>query len=105
MLGNYYSLRAEHEKAVKYFRQPTRYRNPEDKEKSLFKYAFETKMHYFDWMFMPGHEEDAEAFNNHMKEEEQVKLNRSWRGCDSTTVTLKSGIERMLMHYIPEVRA
>ncbi|KAH9075744.1 HIRA-interacting protein 5 [Lactarius deliciosus] len=28
----------------------------------------------------------------------------SCRGCDSSTVTLKGGIERMLMHYIPEVK-
>lgn len=34
----------------------------------------------------------------------RVKLKGSCRGCDSSTVTLKSGIERMLMHYIPEVR-
>ncbi|KAH7104529.1 scaffold protein Nfu/NifU N terminal-domain-containing protein [Auriculariales sp. MPI-PUGE-AT-0066] len=34
-----------------------------------------------------------------------VKLKGSCRGCDSSTVTLKSGIERMLMHYIPEVTA
>ncbi len=33
----------------------------------------------------------------------QVKLKGSCRGCSSSTVTLKSGIERMLMHYIPEV--
>ena len=29
---------------------------------------------------------------------------RSCRGCDSSTVTLKAGIERMLMHYVPEVQ-
>ncbi|KAI0696495.1 HIRA-interacting protein 5 [Cerioporus squamosus] len=34
----------------------------------------------------------------------QVKLKGSCRGCSSSTVTLKSGIERMLMHYIPEVK-
>ncbi|KAH9931262.1 HIRA-interacting protein 5 [Fomitopsis serialis] len=34
----------------------------------------------------------------------RVKLKGSCRGCDSSTVTLKSGIERMLMHYIPEVK-
>ncbi|KAH9947405.1 HIRA-interacting protein 5 [Amylocystis lapponica] len=34
----------------------------------------------------------------------QVKLKGSCRGCDSSTVTLKSGIERMMMHYIPEVK-
>lgn len=34
----------------------------------------------------------------------KVRLKGSCRGCDSSTVTLKSGIERMLMHYIPEVK-
>ncbi|KAK7468496.1 hypothetical protein VKT23_003002 [Stygiomarasmius scandens] len=34
----------------------------------------------------------------------KIKLKGSCRGCDSSTVTLKSGIERMLMHYIPEVK-
>lgn len=34
----------------------------------------------------------------------RVKLKGSCRGCDSSTVTLKSGIERMLMHYVPEVQ-
>ncbi|KAJ7630391.1 NifU-like protein c [Roridomyces roridus] len=34
----------------------------------------------------------------------RVKLKGSCRGCDSSAVTLKSGIERMLMHYIPEVK-
>ncbi|KAH8101617.1 HIRA-interacting protein 5 [Cristinia sonorae] len=34
----------------------------------------------------------------------QVKLKGSCRGCSSSSVTLKSGIERMLMHYIPEVK-
>ncbi|TFK30667.1 HIRA-interacting protein 5 [Coprinopsis marcescibilis] len=34
-----------------------------------------------------------------------VKLKGSCRGCSSSSVTLKSGIERMLMHYIPEVKA
>jgi len=34
----------------------------------------------------------------------RVKLKGSCRGCSSSTVTLKSGIERMLMHYIPEVK-
>lgn len=33
-----------------------------------------------------------------------VQLKGSCRGCSSSTVTLKSGIERMLMHYIPEVK-
>ncbi|KAF5392456.1 hypothetical protein D9757_002128 [Collybiopsis confluens] len=34
----------------------------------------------------------------------KIKLKGSCRGCDSSTVTLKSGIERMLVHYIPEVK-
>ncbi|KAF8525273.1 NifU-like protein c [Hysterangium stoloniferum] len=34
----------------------------------------------------------------------KLMLKGSCRGCDSSTVTLKSGIERMLMHYIPEVK-
>jgi len=34
----------------------------------------------------------------------ELKLKGSCRGCDSSSVTLKSGIERMLMHYVPEVR-
>jgi Fe-S cluster biogenesis protein NfuA len=34
----------------------------------------------------------------------QLKLKGSCRGCDSSTVTLKTGIERMMMHYIPEVK-
>ena len=29
-----------------------------------------------------------------------VRLKGSCRGCDSSTVTLKTGIERMLMHYV-----
>jgi len=34
----------------------------------------------------------------------RVKLKGSCRGCDSSTVTLKSGIENMMKHYIPEVK-
>ncbi|CDH54201.1 hira-interacting protein 5 [Lichtheimia corymbifera JMRC:FSU:9682] len=33
----------------------------------------------------------------------KLKLKGSCRGCDSSVVTLKNGIENMLMHYIPEV--
>ncbi|KAG8781975.1 hypothetical protein FRC20_010225 [Serendipita sp. 405] len=33
----------------------------------------------------------------------KVKLKGSCRGCDSSTVTLKNGIENMMRHYIPEV--
>ncbi|TIA91985.1 hypothetical protein E3P99_00825 [Wallemia hederae] len=34
----------------------------------------------------------------------KLKLKGSCRGCSSSSVTLKSGIERMLKHYIPEVQ-
>lgn len=34
----------------------------------------------------------------------KLMLKGSCRGCDSSTVTLKSGIERMLTYYIPEVK-
>lgn len=33
-----------------------------------------------------------------------LKLKGSCRGCSSSSVTLKNGIERMLMHYVPEVQ-
>jgi len=35
----------------------------------------------------------------------KLKLKGSCRGCSSSSVTLKSGIERMLTHYIPEVKS
>ncbi|BFZ58257.1 hypothetical protein PYCC9005_005319 [Savitreella phatthalungensis] len=35
----------------------------------------------------------------------KVKLRGACRTCDSSTVTLKNGIESMLMHYVPEVEA
>lgn len=34
-----------------------------------------------------------------------LKLKGSCRGCSSSSVTLKNGIERMLMHYVPEVKS
>ena len=34
----------------------------------------------------------------------KLKLKGSCRGCSSSSVTLKNGIENMLMHYIPEVK-
>lgn len=33
----------------------------------------------------------------------KVKLAGSCSGCPSSSVTLKNGVENMLMHYIPEV--
>jgi len=34
----------------------------------------------------------------------KLRLKGSCRGCSSSAVTLKTGIERMLMHYVPEVK-
>ena len=34
-----------------------------------------------------------------------LEMQGSCSGCPSSSVTLKSGIENMLMHYIPEVKA
>lgn len=34
----------------------------------------------------------------------QVCMKGSCSGCPSSTVTLKNGIEKMLMHYVPEVK-
>ena len=34
----------------------------------------------------------------------KLRLKGSCRGCSSSSVTLKNGIERMLMHYVPEVK-
>ena len=34
----------------------------------------------------------------------RLMLKGSCRGCSSSAVTLKSGVERMLMHYVPEVK-
>merc|ERR1712224_211173 len=33
-----------------------------------------------------------------------LKLQGACSGCPSSSVTLKSGVENMLMHYIPEVK-
>ncbi|WVR09492.1 hypothetical protein IAU60_006560 [Kwoniella sp. DSM 27419] len=35
----------------------------------------------------------------------KLKLKGSCRGCSSSSVTLKNGIERMLTHYVPEVQS
>ncbi|KAI7872968.1 scaffold protein Nfu/NifU N terminal-domain-containing protein, partial [Spinellus fusiger] len=34
----------------------------------------------------------------------KLKLKGSCRGCESASITLKNGIENMLLHYIPEVQ-
>jgi hypothetical protein len=49
------------------FFKETGYKNPTDKDKSLFKKAAATDLHYFEWLFVPGNEEQSDAFLNHMK--------------------------------------
>lgn len=34
----------------------------------------------------------------------KLRMQGACSGCPSSSVTLKSGIENMLMHYVPEVR-
>ncbi|KAF8213725.1 scaffold protein Nfu/NifU N terminal-domain-containing protein [Mycena galopus ATCC 62051] len=51
-----------------------------------------------------GGDIEYRGFDEHGDAMVKVKLKGSCRGCDSSAVTLKSGIERMLMHYIPEVK-
>jgi NFU1 iron-sulfur cluster scaffold homolog, mitochondrial len=34
----------------------------------------------------------------------QLQLAGSCKGCPSSSVTLKQGVEAMLMHYVPEVQ-
>jgi Fe-S cluster biogenesis protein NfuA len=35
----------------------------------------------------------------------KLKMQGACSGCPSSSVTLKSGIENMLMHYVPEVKS
>jgi len=51
-----------------------------------------------------GGDIEYRGFDEHGDGLVRVKLKGSCRGCSSSTVTLKSGIERMMMHYIPEVK-
>lgn len=61
-----------------------------------------------DTRIRPAIQEDGGDIEYRVFEEEtgivKVSLKGSCRGCDSSTVTLKSGIERMLMHYVPDVK-
>ncbi|KAL8461595.1 hypothetical protein ACS0TY_032102 [Phlomoides rotata] len=48
------------------------------------------------------HEDDSE--NVAMTKSFKLRMQRACSGCPSSSVTLKSGIENMLMHYVPEVK-
>lgn len=74
---------------------------PEDSETvALIKELLETRVR-------PAIQEDGgdieyRGFDNGVV---KLRLRGACRTCDSSVVTLKSGIENMLMHYIPEVTA
>jgi len=54
------------------------------------------------------HEDGGDIFFHGFDEQSgivTVQLAGSCAGCPSSTVTLKSGVENMLMHYIPEIKA
>jgi Fe-S cluster biogenesis protein NfuA len=56
----------------------------------------------------PSVQEDGGDIKFHGFNEEKgvvtLEMQGSCSGCPSSSVTLKSGIENMLMHYIPEVK-
>lgn len=53
-------------KLVNYFRERG-YEMPTDKADTVFRYSAGLNTDWVPWMFVPGNEEHAEAFNNHMK--------------------------------------
>jgi len=74
---------------------------PEDSETvAMIKELLETRIR-------PSVQEDGGdiAYSDFKDGVVYVKLQGSCSSCPSSTVTLKSGIENMLMHYIPEVTA
>ena len=60
-----------------------------------------------DMRIRPSVQEDGGDIEFHGFDEDSgvvlLKMQGSCSGCPSSSVTLKSGIENMLMHYIPEV--
>jgi hypothetical protein len=52
--------------AVPQFLKETQYRNPRDKNKTAWKYAFNTDQHFFEYVNAPGRESNLEALRNHM---------------------------------------
>ena len=61
-----------------------------------------------DMRIRPSVQEDGGDIKFHGFDEESgvvsLEMQGSCSGCPSSSVTLKSGIENMLMHYIPEVK-
>ncbi|KAL0303587.1 UNVERIFIED_CONTAM: NifU-like protein 4, mitochondrial [Sesamum radiatum] len=48
---------------------------------------------------------DIECGDSIQKGIVKLRMQGACSGCPSSSVTLKSGIENMLMHYVPEVKA
>ncbi|KAH7393263.1 O-methyltransferase-domain-containing protein [Cadophora sp. MPI-SDFR-AT-0126] len=48
------------------FFKETKYVNPIDKDNSAWKYGYQTKQHYFEYINTPGREKRLEAFRRHM---------------------------------------
>ena len=74
--------------------------NPEDEEVvGMIQELLETRIR-------PAIQEDGGdiEFRGFHDGQVQLKLRGACRTCDSSTVTLKNGIESMLMHYIEEVK-
>ena len=61
-----------------------------------------------DMRIRPSVQEDGGDIKFHNFEDESgvvtLEMQGSCSGCPSSSVTLKAGIENMLMHYIPEVK-
>ena len=61
-----------------------------------------------DMRIRPSVQEDGGDIKFHGFDEDtgtvKLEMQGSCSGCPSSSVTLKSGIENMLMHYIPEVK-
>jgi hypothetical protein len=53
----------------------TNYNNPTDKDNSPFKFAFDTPLHYFEWLSQPEQAENLNAMKDHM---EFKTLGKKW---------------------------
>jgi hypothetical protein len=62
---SYSGISAANSKLVEYFRSRG-YKSPTDKNDSIWQFGMGTRLHYFDWVFQSGNEEEAEAFRAHM---------------------------------------
>ncbi|CAM6085108.1 unnamed protein product [Calypogeia fissa] len=74
----------------------------DDETVAMIKELLETRIR-------PAVQDDGGDIEFHGYDEEtgivKLKMQGACRGCPSSAVTLKTGIENMLMHYIPEIKA